>query len=95
MVHKTESRTVFSLMYEREETLSSHNDMCQLFEQYRIQYSDKESDASGQKSDEAGAEKKEAGDARGRRREKGKREEKRCGSAQSKKTAARAAPSRH
>ena len=34
-------------MFEREETLSSHNDMCQRFEWYRSQYSDKESGASG------------------------------------------------
>ena len=43
-----DSRTGFSLMYEREETLSSHNDTCQRFEGYRSQYSDKESGASGQ-----------------------------------------------
>ena len=47
MVQKTESSTGFSLMYEREETLSSHNDMCQRFEGYRSQYSDKASVASG------------------------------------------------
>ena len=40
-------RTGPSLMYEREETMSSHNDMCQRFEGYRSQYSDKESGASG------------------------------------------------
>ena len=34
-------------MNERKETLSSHNDMCQRFEGYRSQYSDKASDASG------------------------------------------------
>ena len=41
------SRTGRSLVYEWKETLSSHNDMCQRFEGYRSQYSDKEKDASG------------------------------------------------
>ena len=41
------SRTGPSVMYEWKETLSSHNDMCQRFEGYRSQYSDKENDASG------------------------------------------------
>ena len=41
------SRTRPSPMYEWKETLSSHNDMCQRFEGYRSQYSDKENDASG------------------------------------------------
>ena len=41
------SRTGPSLVYEGKETLSSHNDMCQRFEGYRSQYSDKENDASG------------------------------------------------
>ena len=41
------SRTGPSLMYEWKETLSSHNDMCQRFEGYRSQYSDKASVASG------------------------------------------------
>ena len=41
------TRTGPSLMYEWKETLSSHNDMCQRFEGYRSQYSDKASVASG------------------------------------------------
>ena len=44
----TGSTTSPSLMYEREETLSSHNDMCQRLEGYRSQYSDKESGANGE-----------------------------------------------
>ena len=47
MVQITESRTGFSLMYERVGTLSSHSDMCQRFQGYKSQYSDKENDASG------------------------------------------------
>ena len=41
------TRTGPSLMYEWKETLSSHNDMCQRFEGYKSQYSDKASVASG------------------------------------------------
>ena len=40
------TRTGPSLMYEWKETLSSHNDMCQRFEGYRSQYSDKASGVS-------------------------------------------------
>ena len=40
------SRTGPSVMHEWKETLSSHNDMCQRFEGYRSQYSDKDNDAS-------------------------------------------------